>query len=568
MEPSTFQCDPQKLDALQIDPRYKQALSQFCADPKNASACEMLCETPPEMIEEKIGEIEEQLQLWQQEGLPPEMADGLQAGFEQAVDSGDMPPMDVDTGISMAQAAGRNPEEIQAKVGAFEEELSFADGGMPSVNNSMRTPGTRLVLDAMSFANGGSPRARGLAGIKTNVKTPFSQQMPKRLQKPQGTGNPFQKQKQQRPPVRQKRKQGNFGDGFQVMAAKGEMVVPNDVLNQKEGEVRKGLEALMERGGYNPDRFEVGNPLMKKDREGRRAAFSIGGVLGGVVGFALGGPAGAALGAGAGTFVETGDVKESLMMGLGAYGLAGAGVGMGWWGDKATAGFGEGLFSYWSDPGSQALEGLLASDAPATAVASGKPSIPSGTDTLNKVAAVGSGGAPAPPVPSQGSISSELAGSENIASAMTGGKGLDGLTDKALKYGMLGSLAYGMVEPEPIAATPTGESYMAEYDAYVECVNSGSGGCEKPATLMTAGSPYAGIGTTGAGSPFNPIPVSAAAGGFVPYGEEEGMDDVDAKLGLNEFVFTADAVRGAGNGDVIQGAYNLYDLMDVLEGAS
>ena len=43
-------------------------------------------------------------------------------------------------------------------------------------------------------------------------------------------------------------------------------------------------------------------------------------------------------------------------------------------------------------------------------------------------------------------------------------------------------------------------------------------------------------------------------GGFVPLGGEEKADDVPARLSKNEFVFTADAVRGAGGGDIDKGA--------------
>ena len=39
-------------------------------------------------------------------------------------------------------------------------------------------------------------------------------------------------------------------------------------------------------------------------------------------------------------------------------------------------------------------------------------------------------------------------------------------------------------------------------------------------------------------------------GGFVPIGGEEKADDVPARLSRNEFVFTADAVRNAGRGDI------------------
>jgi len=54
-------------------------------------------------------------------------------------------------------------------------------------------------------------------------------------------------------------------------------------------------------------------------------------------------------------------------------------------------------------------------------------------------------------------------------------------------------------------------------------------------------------------------------GGFVPIGEYEKKDDVPARLSLNEFVMTADAVRGAGNGDIDKGAEVMEDMMETLE---
>jgi len=54
-------------------------------------------------------------------------------------------------------------------------------------------------------------------------------------------------------------------------------------------------------------------------------------------------------------------------------------------------------------------------------------------------------------------------------------------------------------------------------------------------------------------------------GGFVPLGEEEKADDVPARLSKNEFVFTADAVRAAGGGDIDQGAEIMENVMKNLE---
>jgi len=54
-------------------------------------------------------------------------------------------------------------------------------------------------------------------------------------------------------------------------------------------------------------------------------------------------------------------------------------------------------------------------------------------------------------------------------------------------------------------------------------------------------------------------------GGFVPLGAKERADDVPARLSKNEFVFTADAVRNAGQGDIDQGAEVMQNMMDNLE---
>ena len=55
------------------------------------------------------------------------------------------------------------------------------------------------------------------------------------------------------------------------------------------------------------------------------------------------------------------------------------------------------------------------------------------------------------------------------------------------------------------------------------------------------------------------------SGGFVPVGKKEKADDVPAMLSKNEFVMTADAVRGMGDGNVEKGAQRMYDQMKQLE---
>jgi hypothetical protein len=55
-------------------------------------------------------------------------------------------------------------------------------------------------------------------------------------------------------------------------------------------------------------------------------------------------------------------------------------------------------------------------------------------------------------------------------------------------------------------------------------------------------------------------------GGFIPpVGVKEKEDDIPAMLSNNEFVFTANAVRGMGDGNVNKGAQRMYDMMKKLE---
>jgi hypothetical protein len=56
-----------------------------------------------------------------------------------------------------------------------------------------------------------------------------------------------------------------------------------------------------------------------------------------------------------------------------------------------------------------------------------------------------------------------------------------------------------------------------------------------------------------------------AEGGFVPIGAKEKADDVPARLSKNEFVFTADAVRNAGGGNIDKGAEVMQNMMENLE---
>jgi len=57
-----------------------------------------------------------------------------------------------------------------------------------------------------------------------------------------------------------------------------------------------------------------------------------------------------------------------------------------------------------------------------------------------------------------------------------------------------------------------------------------------------------------------------ARGGFVPIGRKERADDVPARLSKNEFVFTAKAVRNAGNGDIKKGSKKNVSNNETIRG--
>ena len=73
-----------------------------------------------------------------------------------------------------------------------------------------------------------------------------------------------------------------------------------------------------------------------------------------------------------------------------------------------------------------------------------------------------------------------------------------------------------------------------------------------------------GIASVAPGMPAN-MQVDGRNGTFIPMGVKEKAYDVPAMLSKNEFVMTADAVRGMGGGNVEVGAQRMYDLMNNLE---
>ena len=523
-----LQCSSEKIARLPIDERYKKAFVQFCSMPDNQSACELICDTPDDILVNKIKEIEQTVGDWAINGPPDEIVQQAQS-------------IDPKTTAIMAEGLERVRPEAEAR-----------------------------MRDANSFANG------GLASL------------------------------------------GRFGDNNMVHAAKGEMVVPNNVFASNPG-LREGLGALMKSEGADPRRYTVGGPKASiNPYTGRQEFFSLGGLIGGVVGFAVCGPACAAIGAGGGTFIETGDVGESLLMAAGGYAIgtmaAGAGFGAGAAGaasvvDLSAAAVTPEMVSAYAAENMIGLEAAAAELGASAATASQAaalnasflttPPIPSATpgiaqQTMQQAASMG-GQAPV-----------------QAAAKVTGTPSFEGwwrnqLGDKTLLSAEQTGLPFNITAGDAVKAAPYVASmfekrpaadtspwlaqdavpaYMkdmpdiVDLDAYQKNLNSvrplttqgmvGYGGQQRSPMPMVPQPPQMPIPSGN-----KVIRPAFACGGhvekdYVRGGQVSGpgtetSDSIPSRLSDGEFVMTASAVRGMGNGDLRKGAQRMYNLMDRLE---
>jgi hypothetical protein len=175
------------------------------------------------------------------------------------------------------------------------------------------------------------------------------------------------------------------------------------------------------------------------------------------------------------------------------------------------------------------------------------------------------------------------------------GRGVGATYDLAKKYPaesiLAATAALGALTPQqPGEPDSSYEQRKAEYDNEVARYITQYGGGTKlysPSFYAMEGAvdPFAGRSTYAAnggriGYEYGSMPMGEprqnqagimeldyrAKGGFVPpIGIKEKADDIPAMLSNNEFVFTADAVRNAGDGNVNKGAQRMYGLMKQLE---
>jgi len=242
----------------------------------------------------------------------------------------------------------------------------------------------------------------------------------------------------------------------------------------------------------------------------------MGAIIGGALAYFTGGmslAAGAALGASAGAYADTGDLGTAAQAGAAGYGAGTAGAGI-------ASGTGAGMAQ-----GAATIGKLAASQPPVV------PNIPQ---------------TPFTPQPAAG-----IPGSQPVRSN-------DDLRP-SLQQG-LGSLSsFDQPQTHLASSLPTlGEGDLSPIDAYYQCVNeNGADNCQMPPEMMNQNNPLT-IPTAQYAQPFQ-------QGGAVNAPGTETSDSQPAWLSDNEFVMTADAVRGLGNGNVDLGANRMYDIMAQLE---
>ena len=143
---------------------------------------------------------------------------------------------------------------------------------------------------------------------------------------------------------------------------------------------------------------------------------------------------------------------------------------------------------------------------------------------------------------------------EDIGMTERGGRLLDSQGNEVLPAGIRAEIneAYESKDPERIKAIENYYAFLPPINQYLPYPNYAVGGrvAAQEGGLMNLG---------GMEKDYR------NEGGFVPIGKEEKADDVPARLSVNEFVFTADAVRNAGGGDIDKGAEVMENMMKNLE---
>lgn len=265
--------------------------------------------------------------------------------------------------------------------------------------------------------------------------------------------------------------------------------------------------------------------------------------IGGAVGFALGGPMGAAIGSGIGSLAGGGDVEDALkaaaLGGISGYAAKGVGFGQGTGTGisslvpsyRGTSMMGMGTPSPAALAKEQAMQSMMAGEG---ASAPAKKGIFSLFDDMGMGTKLGLGAAGL-------GLLGGLGGEEEGQA-------------RPIDYGPPGQ-AFGKV------AGRSGTEYDVNDPRQMESYRQELRQLQKPG-YDYYNDPYAPVARSSGYANGGDV---HAGGGEVDGPGTGTSDSVPARLSDGEFVLTAKAVRGAGEGDRDIGAARLYDMMSELE---
>jgi|TARA_R110002020_G_scaffold223290_1_gene432326 hypothetical protein len=390
---------------------------------------------------------------------------------------------------------------------------------------------------------------------------------------------------------------GRFEDTYMVHAAKGETVIPKQVLDANPGLKEKLFQQMVDMGIENPQRYVVGEDLNSINPITGQPEFFWDSIkeffvdaapaIGGAVGGYFGGTFGAAAGAGLGSKLAGKTTEEALMAAALAGGtryLLGSGSpygenvqgktiteemynkGLGDYATRAQELAGTSTGGLLSTGYGQALRSLR---IPETALASGQ---------LGSGIAGGLGGALATymsedPEEQSAANQARTAASrqrqESVGNQYRQILESEGKTESRRFPGT----PLAELTPEQLALMPPPESLLENLRRRGKVTQAVPTAAEQALinanlnpNLLTQGQSKSPARTV---FPLNveTLPMYAQQGGVVPGDTSQNQDTVPAMLTPGEFVFTQDAVRGAApNGSRQQQARAMYDIMRGLEG--
>jgi len=387
---------------------------------------------------------------------------------------------------------------------------------------------------------------------------------------------------------------GRHEDEYMVHAAEGETVIPKEILD-RDPRLKARLFRQMRDMGVDPERYIVGNELnsinpvtgqpeffLKKfGKFVKRAVKKVVGVLkkaapivlSTAINFiapGLGTAVTGALGAGLGSLVQGKSLKESFnaaLMGGAAGALAGGIGGLGT--EKGFMGGVKGSFNI-KNPlqGQNVYEKFTGSKS--EVIPTSEATVQTGA--LNEGQNIGKVVAKGTPTESTGFF-------DSVKNFYT-----DRISPSRQSY--LDSVS----KINPATGKPYGENLFRQYAPMLAAgtgVMALAGGFDTPKTKSPEGFdstrryPPVRVGGTMRPGQLPPAyypgynPVTAAQGGEMEFPRRTGgisgpgtgtSDDIPAMLSDGEFVMTAKAVRGAGNGSRKEGVRRMYDMMRSFEG--